>query len=58
MFKAAKKYNTECRNAGKNEVIFVRTYEAINPDEARTRAYLNCVKEKDRANVEITAVRK
>ncbi|OHD71105.1 MAG: hypothetical protein A2W19_03880 [Spirochaetes bacterium RBG_16_49_21] len=57
MFPTAKKYKTVCRRAGGEQVVFERTYEAISPDEARARAYLNCVKENNSADVEVAAKR-
>jgi len=45
MWKAAKKYQTVCTNINNNKVVFEREYEAINKNEAKARAYLNCVKE-------------
>ena len=45
MFKQPKKYITTCTEGKSKSIIFKRIYEGINKDEAKARAYLNCVRE-------------
>ncbi len=48
------KYNTKCTIKGSGDIVFDRVYEAINANEAESRAFLNCVKENNRkTNVEV-----
>lgn len=44
----AEKYQTKCTIKGRDKVVFDRVYEAINANEAETRAFLNCVHENNR----------
>jgi len=43
MWKVPRKYKTTCYNIKTDAPMYSRTIEAINPDEAEARAYLNCV---------------
>jgi len=59
MWKTAKKYQTVCTDINDNAVIFKREYEAINRNEAKARAYLNCVKENNnKTNITVSSNKK
>jgi hypothetical protein len=44
MDKVPHKYRTICSDMRIGSVLFNRVFEAININEAKTRAFLNCVK--------------
>jgi len=48
MWQVPKKYNTKCFSNDTDSVISEHMFEAINRDEAETRAYLNCVIENNK----------
>lgn len=57
MWAIPKKYNTQCFLNDNGSLISEHVFEAINKDEAETRAFLNCVIENNkkrniRVNVE------
>jgi hypothetical protein len=52
------KYITKCTLKGTDEIIFDRVYEAISSNEAKARAYLNCVNENNHStNIKIEVKR-
>ncbi len=48
MWPVPKKYKTQCMLNGSDSIISQHVFEAINKDEAETRAYLNCVNENNK----------
>jgi hypothetical protein len=44
MDKVPRKYKTVCSDIGNGSVLFNQIFEAININEAKARAFLNCVK--------------
>jgi len=48
MWEVPDKYNTKCFSNETDAVISEHVFEAINKDEAETRAYLNCVIENNK----------
>jgi len=44
MDKVPRKYRTVCSDIRNGSVLFNQVFEAININEAKTRAFLNCIK--------------
>jgi hypothetical protein len=44
MDKIAVSYSTTCSDKSSGSILIQKVFEAINRDEAETRAFLNCVK--------------
>jgi len=58
MWQTAKKYKTQCFSKSTDSVISEHVFEAINKDEAETRAFLNCVIENNKnMNVRVNVKR-
>lgn len=58
MWSVPDKYETKCFSNETNSIISEHLFEAINKNEAETRAYLNCVIEnKKNPNVHVSVKR-
>ena len=58
MYPVPRKYSTACVEKESGSLIFERIYEAINRDEAATRALLSCMGEAYRpGDLAVTAQR-
>jgi hypothetical protein len=56
MDKVPRKYKTICSDITNGSVLFNQVFEALNINEAKTRAFLNCVKAGNKPdNVIVTA---
>lgn len=58
MWEVPKKYNTKCFINETETLVSEHVFEAINRDEAETRAYLNCINENHKKrNIHVLAER-